>query len=51
MTADELVIDKPERRSHKEQKIAFPYLVDEKHRLKVMLETDSGDINCDDRKR
>ena len=51
MIADELVIDKPERRSHKEQKIAFPYLVDEKHRLKVMLETDSGDINCDDRKR
>ena len=42
MTADELV-DKPERRSHKEQKIAFPYLVDGKHRLKVMLVTDSGD--------
>ena len=47
MTGDELE-DKPERHFHKEQKIAFPYLVDGKHHLKVMLKTDFGDINsCD----
>ena len=42
MTGDEL-IDKPERHFHKEQKIAFPYLVDGKRHLKFMLETNSGD--------
>ena len=49
MTSDEL-IDKPERHSHKEQKIAFPYLVDGKRHLKVMLETDFGDMNSGDGK-
>ena len=49
MTGDELE-DKPERHSHKEQKIAFPYLVDGKRHLKFMLETDSGGINSGDRK-
>ena len=49
MTGDELE-DKPERHSHKEQKIAFPYLVDGKRHLKVMLETDFGDMNSGDGK-
>ena len=49
MTCDELV-DKPERHFHKEQKRAFPYLVDGKRHLKVMLETDFGDMNSGDGK-